>query len=193
MRFATGITLLSAATTQFQVGGEQVFKLNGIFDPDTTGGTHQPYGMDQMAALYARYIVHRVHVSVRVQNSTGNKTVGHAFSVQPSTGTTTMTGNSISDVLEKPQGSAIFPMPTGDTVEYEFSANLWDLEGITRAQWLANVEEYAALTSADPARIVTFRCGTANTFDNTQTSGIFIVSITYDVEFFDRQTLAASN
>lgn len=35
----------------------KVFRANGMYDPDTALGGHQPYGFDQLMALYNRYVV----------------------------------------------------------------------------------------------------------------------------------------
>lgn len=40
------------------------FTANGLFDPDVTGGGHQPRGYDQMMAIYERYVVTGVKVEV---------------------------------------------------------------------------------------------------------------------------------
>lgn len=42
-----------AVTAQF----DHQFNMNSIYDPDRTGGGHQPLGRDQIAALYSRYRV----------------------------------------------------------------------------------------------------------------------------------------
>lgn len=192
MTFATGLSILSN-TTQFQMGGGNIFKLNGCFDPDTTGGTHQPYGWDQMAVLYSRYVVHKCHAWFNVQNVIGNKTVLCALLVEPSTGSYVMSGNSVSDIIEKPQGHLIAMKPAGDNVVYQANWDIAVVEGITRAQMLANTEEYSALTSADPARVAKIVFGTCNSYDNTQISVQLIAKLTYSVEFYDRQTMAPSN
>lgn len=35
----------------------KVFRANGMYDPDTALGGHQPYGFDQLMALYNRFVV----------------------------------------------------------------------------------------------------------------------------------------
>lgn len=50
---------------------EHRFRLNSTFDPDyETGGT-QPFGRDQMAALYARYIVNKCSWTYKLTEFTG--------------------------------------------------------------------------------------------------------------------------
>jgi hypothetical protein len=60
-----------AETFQFTTGAagvlgtEQVMRLNSLFDPNSTGVGHQPYGFDQLALLYAKYRVLTCHVELR--------------------------------------------------------------------------------------------------------------------------------
>lgn len=44
----------SAQTSTF---GFNTFSMNSLFDPDTTGGGHQPMGYDQLTPIYNRYLV----------------------------------------------------------------------------------------------------------------------------------------
>ncbi len=56
---------LSAHTdpgSNFQAGTPLTFNLGSLFAP--IAGGHQPFGFDQMAALYARYKVHKVRIRV---------------------------------------------------------------------------------------------------------------------------------
>jgi hypothetical protein len=40
-------------------------RLNSLVDPNATGTGHQPYGFDQLAAIYAKYRVLNCHVELR--------------------------------------------------------------------------------------------------------------------------------
>jgi len=43
----------------------RVFRANGLYDPDATlGAGHQPYGFDQLMALYNRYVVLGAKITV---------------------------------------------------------------------------------------------------------------------------------
>lgn len=48
------------------------FRANSVYDPDWTGGGHQPTRFDQLAAIYARYEV--LKSKIRVQFTTGDVT-----------------------------------------------------------------------------------------------------------------------
>lgn len=45
------------------------FQVNSLFDPDVTGGGHQPYGRDQWAVLYSRYLVNSCKVTAKFYNN----------------------------------------------------------------------------------------------------------------------------
>jgi len=48
------------------VGTETIFRLNSMYDPEFGVGGHQPYGRDQMAAIYNRYKVWKCDVEITV-------------------------------------------------------------------------------------------------------------------------------
>lgn len=47
-----------------------VFHANGIYDPDITGGGHQPMGRDNMALLYNHYVVESSSIEVEWLSAT---------------------------------------------------------------------------------------------------------------------------
>jgi hypothetical protein len=185
--------LTQSNTITGDCGTENSMRLNSCFDPDATGGTHQPYGYDQMTAIYNRYVVHKVEAELVIQNTSGNQAMALGFIVRPSNGSLSISGLSITDVWEKSQCDVLFPWPTGQTVRHKINVNIWDVEGMTKAQLLANVEEYSALMSANPVRIPTLAFAVANTSSNSQITIQTYVRFVYHVELFDRITLPASN
>jgi len=48
---------------------DYVYCLNSLFDPDVTGGGHQPRGFDQWSALFGQYMVHGCKYEVRFYTS----------------------------------------------------------------------------------------------------------------------------
>lgn len=46
------------------------FCVNSLYDPDTTGGGHQPMGFDQLAAIYNRYLVTGAKLSCTFESRT---------------------------------------------------------------------------------------------------------------------------
>lgn len=66
MKYVDNFTITSTTGTP----AHQVFRANSIYDPDFTGGGHQPYLHDQMANLYNRYRVHACSIKVVFQTTT---------------------------------------------------------------------------------------------------------------------------
>lgn len=81
---------------------DHTFNLTSIFDPDVTGGGHQPRGRDQWALLYDYYRVRNAYVRVegcnlaQDQTSSAVQVVGSCIS-DTSTGAT-----GLEDILESP-------------------------------------------------------------------------------------------
>lgn len=53
----------------------QVYRLNGMYDPNVTGVGHQPRGFDQLMALYDHFVVINCKAEVRFWNA--DNTYGH--------------------------------------------------------------------------------------------------------------------
>jgi len=192
MTYAQRFLLLSD-TTIGNLGAENSLRLNSIFDPDATGGTHQPYGFDTMALIYNRYVVHGVDLEVVIQNGAGNQVSACALMVRPSSITTSLTGTSVTDVWERPQSDVLFPMPTGDTVTHRSHWKIWDIDGVSREQLLSNVEEYSALMTLNPTRMPTLGLAVANMSSTSQITLQVTVRFRYHVEFFERLTQGISS
>jgi len=62
------VLLSSSASVPFTT---YTFRANSCFDPDWSGGGHQPYRWDQLTALYQRYEV--VKSKIRCQFTTGDR------------------------------------------------------------------------------------------------------------------------
>lgn len=65
-----------------------LYRLNSVFDPDYTGVGTQPYGRDQLAALYGRYRVVAASVFVTFRNR-GDPDNGVMVAIRPASNNTT--------------------------------------------------------------------------------------------------------
>ncbi len=192
MRWCNSLGLVSATTTA-QMGTENVFRLNSCFDPDLTGGTHQPYGFDQMAALYAKYVVHRVRIRIIASTIAATKTSAVGIAVQAPTSTQVLTAMSLSDIIEKSMGDVLWMETAGRVSVFEASFDIARIAGVTQQQLRANIEDYAALISASPGQTPYLRIALANFQDTTQIGQSVYVVLDMDTEFFDRIELSSSN
>lgn len=190
MRYSDIFPLVSGAVDGSLCGVSTTFNLNSMFSP--TGGATQPYGFDQMAALYGRYKVYSVTISLTVSKGTDaqNTMYAHALIQNPSGGAT-LTGLSGGDVEERPNGVTwvVGNIPVHWNAHFDIST----LCGINKREFEANVEDYAALVSASPARIATMQLAVSNAASAQTSKGVdWRVLIEYDCVFFQRITQADS-
>jgi len=54
------------------IAASHVFSANGLYDPDITGGGHQPIGFDEYMALYDHYTVIGAKIRVYFNNTDGS-------------------------------------------------------------------------------------------------------------------------
>lgn len=168
------------------------FNLNSTFDPDSTGVGHQPLGRDQLAGvLYNRYRVHSVRFTVEF-GCIGASGIPCLHYLQFVNGAATP--STITDVLEQPWSIARLQRDpnNGFKCELKLSANLWDIWGKSRAEYLAD-DTTGAVYSTSPVEVFIGNIG-IGTADRTTsiTAWQFAVKIQYVVEWYDRVYIAAS-
>jgi hypothetical protein len=183
---------LSSAAVAFQYGAENVWRLNDIFDPDLTGGAHQPYGMDQMAALYGRYKVKAITIDFTAIPPAAQTSLAIGLSVQPNNATATLVGNSVTGIGEQPNSHTMYLMSTGMPSKVRQRFLIHEVEGLTSSQLDANVQDYGALTTASPGRQPLLRVALANMASTTVVAIACMCRLEYEVEFYDRNILATS-
>jgi hypothetical protein len=159
-----------------------VFRLNSIFDPDSAVGGTQPYGYDQLAALYNRYRVLKVRYKITFLASTA----GYAIAVVPSNGALNPAPTDVTSL------SAVAMNPWGKLVIYALGAkppvvsgtiSLNVLGGVRSAEYLAD-DRFEAQIGANPAEVISINIGTANPSGGTITIAWFI-ELWYEVDLHD--------
>jgi hypothetical protein len=175
------------------MGTENVWRLNSPFDPDLTGGTHQPYGYDQMAALYAKYVVHSVRIKLVASTAAASVTAAIGITVQPPTSTQVLTGMALSDIIEKNMGDVMWLETAGRVSVFEANFDIAEICGITKLQLKANIEEFASVVTASPASAPYLRVALANFASTVNAGQSLYVILDFTTEFFDRIDLASSN
>lgn len=134
------------------VGAYKTFSLNSLYDPNFTGTGVQPLGFDQYAQLYTRYRVHSVRIEVSFANITSASqplNVGFYCSAQ-----STLPGTTYSwYLLPGAKFCQLSPMTGGrDTVTLSAKVNPWSVLGITRSEYLDDMDFSGAMTS-NPVRM----------------------------------------
>lgn len=177
------------ATITSGIQATQVMRGNSLFDPDRTGGGHQPYGYDQWAAMYGSYRVHASKITVRAMASGTFTTPGgyetwidlypaHNYTTPPS----------ISNAGELPYAQfRMFPIYNAANKEnwitsYMSTAKIW---GVDKAA-ARSEDDFSALTGQNPANEWDWIL-TAGVVDQTTSSQMKVyIQVVYYAEFYDR-------
>ncbi len=170
-------------------GTEQVMNLNSLFDPDNTGTGHQPYGFDQMATFYARYKVNAVSVKMTWNQPAVSGGVV-AYLVEPAA-SLSLTSATISRISELPN-VVVRVMPTVEPTTLAFTIQMHTLLGLSKAEYDAQFDDYAAAIGASPAKLTLLRFSFANILDVGGTGCSMLLQMTFDSTFFSRASYAAS-
>lgn len=167
------------------------FRLNSMFDPDLTGVGHQPMQFDQVAVLYNSYIVTGALVDVTFTNPDADGMwVGirlrNGANGMTSAGRDLATIQELRDVQSRPLNN------TGkQSVRLRIFVPNHILLGISRATYMAELETYGALVTADPLATTLLDVWAAST-----TGGALycqaIVKIRYHCKYFNPISIGSS-
>lgn len=167
-------------------GGGNTYRLNSLYDPDLTGAGHQPYGYDQISALYRRYLVRGVKITIIFNNPSHDGIVCGAM-IQGSGGVGTLAGQTADIIKEQPYSVTRVLNSTGKQfVTISQYIDLSKLEGLNRVQWIANQDQYGALVSANPSLCPTLQVGIASDAAEAGASCTIRILFTYYSQFYDR-------
>lgn len=184
-RFITKMKYSEVVTTG--VNGEYHMSLNSIFDPNTTGGGHQPYGFDQLAILYNRYRV--ISCGYRLNLAVGSSTVPVVVTALPAN--TPITALTSSEIRENPRAKYITQNPGAAAITLSGKTYLPSLVGRSKAQYMAD-DRYQATVISSPDEVASLAIqtfiGSGNVAAGTQVQ----VLMEYTVEFFDIKSLGQS-
>lgn len=169
-------------------GTEVVYNLNSLFKPRFSLGGHQPYGFNQMEALYETYMVHAVSVKIDWLHYPGDTQAGVSL-IQASQDGYVTNGRSIDTIKEQPNGMVAFsnfPGTARATTDYG-TITIAELEGITE-QKVRDSQEFQANIGATPIRAPHLRLNVVDVDGNSGFSVIANVTLIYHTWFYDRKT-----
>lgn len=184
---------LTAANATGLFGSEQVFNLNGLFDPDLTGSGHQPYQYDQMTAIYNAYRVFEVAWEIQFTNPLAQSMYG-AVSVQSSLDPYQLASQNFGQAREKHGvwAAALNQAAGLNTTRCIGSAKIWELDGVPFHQWLAD-DQYAAAFTANPVQRPFLRMAVGDFAAPVTGLGCrVIVNLTFKALFYKRHIAAQS-
>lgn len=125
----------------------QVMRGNSLFDPDSTGSGHQPFGFDQWKTImsYYRVLASSIRVSCIAQTSTSGATESFRIIVAPRLDTSALVVNSASELpyAQTALGQLFKPVYMQ---QYMTTAKVW---GVNPSS-VTSEDDYAALITANP-------------------------------------------
>lgn len=169
------------------VTGVQVFRANGLYDPDATATGHQPRGHDEYAAMYNHFRVLRSRI---VAKKVGDGTYVTHLAIHSASQADG--ASALKDILEWPQTSWVGP------VAYSGGNAAVCIQDFDSVRDLGKAATYSAscqgvCSSSDPTEAWYFNLHVApgNNAGDPGSQSI-TVSIEYDVVYEDPKSLASS-
>lgn len=155
------------------------FRVNSMYDPNSTGIGHQPYARDTYAALYNRYRVIGVKVRVICGNPDANTPVR-------------LTGLFSNDVItsvngdlaaESPRSKTINQIPNGSTMVLKHQGYMPSIVGRSKQQYMAD-DRYQSDVGNNPLEAVYLYLWATN-YANSNVAVNAQVQIEFLCEWFD--------
>lgn len=167
------------------VAGSYTMNLNSIFDPNRSGGGHQPYGFDQLASLYNRYRVIACGWRVTAPSSTQTVQLG----TLPANETVSVA--TFAELKENPRAKYVIQHVGGNVQTVSGKVYLPSLVGRTKAQYMAD-DRYQATVVSDPGELAILNIQASNNGGVGINAQVINILMEYTVEFFDVKPLAQS-
>lgn len=179
-KYQDQIYLTSATTVQ------HVFRINSLYDPDSTGTGHQPRGYDQWAAMYEKYRVNACKVSVSIVNAVNaSQKVFMWADANQFPGALTF-----QDCAELPEGRAtvIVPSSAASTSNYGFK-RYYSMKKLAGVSYQDDI--YSAAFGANPSTQIYCSIGAEGV--SSPTVGVYLnISMVFYCTLYDRRFLPAS-
>lgn len=168
-----------AETVQTDAGGRYNLNLNSLYDPNRTGGGHQPYGFDTLASLYGRYRV--ISCGWRIQAPTSGLQIVQVGAV-PSNNLLSI-GN-WATVAENPRAKYIIQLPGGGAQTLKGKVYMPSLMGRNKSQYMAD-DNYQAVVTSNPNELAILNIFTGTGTGQPMVQQYLSFVLEYTVEFFD--------
>jgi len=177
----------SLTTSGINAMGTFRFNLNSIFDPNRSGGGHQPYGHDTFATLYNRYRVVKANYNIICTSSNQ-----YAVQVAALPGNEEIAPANTTEARENPRCRYVVQGNGSPLKVLRGSVHIPSLVGRTKFQYMAD-DRYQAQFGASPNELAVLNVFGGLIGDSMVTDTIVCnIEITYTVECFDVKHLAQS-
>lgn len=185
------LSTLTAGTAGI-MGTEIIYRLNDLYDPYFSGGGHQPYGRDTMAGIYNRYKVSGCKIDLTFTDPSADG-MAVACAIQDSTESATLTNLQVDEAQEKQNCIVKFLNNTGaQKVNIKKYMPIHMVEGLTKLQFKADIENYSANASNSPVSTPFVRIAIGNVTGTTGGTVHCMVKLTFYSQWYNRLQLSQS-
>lgn len=185
--YAYTSTLANNGSSTWTVGDVLNLRVNNAYDP--INGTHQPYGWDQMAALYRYYKV--VGCSYKITGlAFPDKNLVLVVRPVPVNENLSIANTALATVAERPGTKLAFAQFGGPIPSITGTVDIPRQLGVSQEQFDADVSEYSAAVTAAPSRYAYTQIGVCGT--DATTFMHVVIEVTYTVNYWQRITQAQS-
>ncbi len=170
------------------------YQVNSTFAPGGGAGSHQPYMRDTYFAQYNKYKVHAAHVRLTVPPQAAGVMSYLVTQVAPPNVTVTSNGVAIGPVRERNHGRyqpTFDVLSTSHAIDRHINIDMAEACGLTRKEFDADVDTYAAAAGSDPTNKVHLLVNMASS-SSTSFTTYMQTYIVFDVEWFERLIVSTS-
>lgn len=179
LKYATTTTLSSLITSWR-------YNLNSLYDPDRTGGGHQPYGFDQLAGLYNRYRVIGCHYRIECYNTGG--TIVKLVAVPSNE---EFYPSDAQHAIETSRARYIVQAPGASVQQLQGYVSIPSLVGRTKSQYMAD-DRFQSDVGSSPLELAILNLYNADITGVAQDGSRIAITLEYTAEFFDIKTQSQS-
>lgn len=175
-------------TNSVQATSQRSWRLNSLYDPDYTGGGHQPLGYDQWSAFFQTYRVYKVTVDIDLVNEESVATQV-LWTVQPDD--PLLTGDDSS--FEQPHTYSCILAGNGgqNRAKIRRTMLLPRYIGLSSAQYKAN-SIFSAPFSSNPSSVI-YGILLVQSIDGSTLPNVAVnINMIFHSELFDRKELTVS-
>lgn len=186
-QLVTKLLYYCSVLTSGAICDDNIMSLNSLYDPEYSRTGHQPYGFDQLAALYNRYRVDRVDVDLKVLNTTSLP--GNLVLLPSNDGTALGTTAVASEMpFSSVHGYASLGGPVTN-IKRSYFPHI--INGVTKEKYRTD-DAYQSQVSTGPSEVI-FLHQLNQMSDLSASAGIRLTGhYTYHCTFFDPKDLGPS-
>jgi len=170
---------VATITTGAGSAGTRVYTTNGCYDPDVTGGGHQPMAFDQMMLSFEHYVCLKSNISVSFKNTSTTNTMSVAVSLNASATPVTAYGMLVENGVIARKRVGMYPYG-GCMGQIGLSCDVAKFGDVRN---LLDNPEYQGTIAANPTEQSYFHISCWNPDSVSSVDCLVEIAIVYDVVF----------